>query len=351
MIQFEHPYYLLGLFLIVGFAGLNVYMRKWRSKALKAFGEYSVIKNLFPHTSSTKRTWKVALFYTAYAFLIIGLANPQMGATTEEVKHQGTDIMICLDVSNSMLAEDLKPNRLTQAKRSIAKLISKLEGDRIGMIIFAGSAYVQLPITTDYSAAKLFLETVNTDIIPTQGTAIGDAISLGIESFGKEEGAGRSIIVITDGENHEEGAIEAVKNAAALNIVVHTIGMGSPKGTPIPIVKRERNVGFRKDKAGNTIITKLNEKMLQEIASEGKGVYVRASNADDGLRYILNSIAELEKAEFESKTFTDYDDLFQWFLIPAFLLLLIEALITERKSDIYDQLNLFGEKQNTRDEE
>jgi Ca-activated chloride channel homolog len=344
MMRFENPYYLLALLLIPVLISMHLGMRAWRTKALNAFGDKHIVKQLFPNLSTTKRTWKTVLFLVAYALLVIGIANPQVGTKLEEIKRSGADLMICLDVSNSMMAEDLKPNRLEKSKRAIAKLIDQLHGDRIGMIVFAGSAYVQLPITTDYSAAKLFLENANTDMIPSQGTAIGEAITLAVQSFGKEEGNGKAIILITDGENHEDDALKATENAVQQGIHIHTIGMGAPEGAPIPVYRGEQNSGFRKDKNGNTVVTKLNEVMLQEIAAEGNGIYVRASNADDGLNTVLDAIAQLDAKEFESKMFSDYEDRFQWFIAPALLLLLIELLLSEQKSKLYDQLNLFGEK-------
>jgi Ca-activated chloride channel family protein len=276
--------------------------------------------------------------------VIIGIVNPQSGTKLEEVKRKGADLMICLDVSNSMKAEDLKPNRLEKAKQSISKLVDKLEGDRIGIIVFGGEAYVQLPITTDYAAAKLFLESINTEMIPTQGTAIGAAIDLAVESFGKDEGKNKAILIITDGENHEDNAVKAAESAAEKGITIHAIGMGSVDGAPIPIYKNNVREGFRKDKEGNTVITKLDEKTLQEIATAGNGIFVRATNADAGLNYVLDAIGKLEKKEFESKMYSDYEDRFQWFIAAAFILLLIETFLTERKSKLYQQLNLFNDK-------
>jgi len=236
----------------------------------------------------------------------------------------------------------LLPNRLEKAKQSISKLIDKLDGDRIGIIVFGGEAYVQLPITTDYSAAKMFLESINTDMIPTQGTAIGKAIETAMESFGKDEGKNKAIVFITDGENHEDDAIKAAEDAAEKQITIHTIGMGSSEGTPIPLYKGNVREGFRKDKEGNTIVTKLDEKMLQDISAAGNGIYVRASNSDAGLNNVLDALDKLEKKQFESKMYSDYEDRFQWFIAIAFLLLLIETFLTERKSKIYQRLNLFG---------
>jgi len=317
-------------------------VRRWRKKALASFGEERVIQQLFPDVSKSKRGWKFVLYLFAFTLLIIGLINPQIGTKLEEVKRKGADLMICLDVSNSMKAEDLQPNRLEKSKQALSKLIEKLEGDRIGIIVFGGEAYVQLPITTDYSAAKLFLESISTDLIPTQGTDIGKAIDLAITSFGKDEGKNKAIVVITDGENHDQNAILSAEAAVEKGITIHTIGMGSAEGSPIPVYRDNVREGFRKDKEGNTIVTKLNEQMLQELASSGNGVYVRASNSDAGLNTILSAIDKLEKKQFESKMYSDYEDRFQWFIAGAFLILLIETFLTERKSKLYQRLNLFG---------
>jgi|ERR1019366_7225338 Ca-activated chloride channel family protein len=344
MFQLENKYFLYALGLIPIFIILYWMTNRWRKKALAAYGDIAVIQQLFPDVSKSKRVWKFILFTLAFALVIIGIVNPQSGTKLEEVKRKGADLMICLDVSNSMKAEDLKPNRLEKAKQSISKLVDKLEGDRIGIIVFGGEAYVQLPITTDYAAAKLFLESINTEMIPTQGTAIGAAIDLAVESFGKDEGKNKAILIITDGENHEDNAVKAAESAAEKGITIHAIGMGSVDGAPIPIYKNNVREGFRKDKEGNTVITKLDEKTLQEIATAGNGIFVRATNADAGLNYVLDAIGKLEKKEFESKMYSDYEDRFQWFIAAAFILLLIETFLTERKSKLYQQLNLFNDK-------
>ena len=276
--------------------------------------------------------------------LLLGLANLQLGTKVEEVKREGVDLMIALDVSNSMLAEDLSPNRLERAKRAIYQLIENLHNDRLGIIVFAGQSYVQLPITTDYSSAKLFLETIGTDIVPTQGTAIGSAIDLAMESFDFENGTSKSIIVITDGENHEDDAQAAAKNAAEKKVSVHTIGMGSAQGSPIPIYKNGNRVGFRTDNTGNSIVTKLDENMLKEIASAGNGSYVRATNANAGLKIIMDEIGKMQKKEFGSKSIKDYEDRFQLFLIAALILIVLEYFIPNRKSSKLDKINLFETK-------
>lgn len=344
MFQLENKYMLYAFVLIPLLVLGYWYIVRKRKKALAAFGDQRVINILLPDVSETKRAFKGIFYVVAFCFLIYGMANPQVGTKLEEVKRKGADLMICLDVSNSMKAEDLQPNRLERAKQSLSKLIDGLEGDRIGIIVFGGQAYVQLPITTDYAAAKLFLESINTDMVPTQGTAIGKAIDLALESFGKDEGKNKAIVIITDGENHEDDAIRAAEAAVEKGVSIHTIGMGSENGAPIPIYKNGIQDGFRKDKEGNTVVTKLNEQMLQQIAGVGSGVYVRATNSDAGLKNVLDAIDKLEKKQFESKMYSDYEDRFQWFIAIAFVLFLLETLLSERKSKLYKRLNLFGDK-------
>lgn len=345
MLLLENKYFIYAFGLIPVFIIILWLVSRWRKKSLRLFGELNVIQQLFPDVSNTKRLWKSILYILAFTFLIIGLINPQIGTKLEEVKRKGADLMICLDVSNSMKAEDLQPNRLEKSKQALSKLIDKLEGDRIGIIVFGGEAYVQLPITEDYSAAKLFLESINTDLIPTQGTDIGKAIDMAMTSFGKDEGKNKAIVIITDGENHDQDAITAAEAAAEKGIAIHTIGMGSAEGAPIPVYKGNVREGFKKDKDGNTVITKLNEQMLKELASAGNGIYVRATNSDAGLNNILGAIDKLEKKQFESKMYSDYEDRFQWFIAIAFFILILETLFTERKSKLYKRLNLFGNEQ------
>lgn len=342
MYRFEHHIYLWAILIVIPLIIITfLIVLNWKKRKLKQFGNQEIIKRLMPNVSRTLPIVKFVLYTLSIVSLLIGLANLQFGTKLEEVKREGIDLMICLDVSNSMLAEDLSPNRLERSKRAIYQLIEKLHNDRLGIIVFAGQAYVQLPITTDYSSAKLFLETIGTDIIPTQGTSIGAAIDLALESFDFENGTSKSIVVITDGENHEDNAKESAIAAMDKDVTVHTIGMGSEKGGPIPVYKNGAQIDFRKDNAGNTVVTKLNESMLKEIAAAGNGSYVRASNANAGLGIIMNEIDKMEKKEFGSKSFKDYEDRFQLFLIIALVLLLIESFISNRRSNKLDGVNLF----------
>ena len=243
-----------------------------------------------------------------------------------------------------MKAEDIKPNRLESTKQAISRLIDKLRNDRIGLIVFAGDAYLQLPLTPDYSAAKLFLNSIDTDIVPIQGTAIGSAIRLAMKSFPKEEKKYKVIVVISDGENHEDDAIREARNAAEEGVIVHTIGMGSPQGAPIPIYQNNKQIGYKKDKNNEIVITKLNEQILQQIAEVGRGKFILATNRQDELEIVLKNIEAMEKKKYETKIFTDYEDRFQYFLGVALFLLIIEFFISERKNKWIVKMNLFGEK-------
>lgn len=330
----------------VGLAGLLMnliflILIRWKNKKLTQFGNQALLPHFIQATSSVKTLLKFLFLRFAFAWLVVAIINPKMGTKEAEAVTEGIDIMLCLDVSNSMLAEDLKPNRLEKATRAISKLVDDLHGDRIGIIVFAGDAYVQLPITVDYGAAKLFLSNISTDIVPVQGTAIGKAIDLAMESFDFENGSNKSIIVISDGENHEDDAIAAAERAQSKNVVVHTIGMGSVQGAPIPNYVGRRKDGFKKDNQGNTVISKLNEQMLTQIAAAANGIFIRASNAQVGLSALLDEIQTLEKAEFETVIYTEYEDRFQWFAALAFLLLVLDTLLSERKSEWFERLNPF----------
>jgi len=296
---------------------------------------------LVPSFSKGRLIVKFIMLVIALFFLIFGLTNPQIGSKLVKAERKGIDIMILLDVSNSMLAEDVQPNRLEKAKQSISRMIEKLGNDRIGIIVFAGKAYTQLPITSDHSAAKLFLSTINTGIVPTQGTSIGTAIELAAGSFGESEHS-KAIIIITDGENHEGDAIQAAQQAAEKDIRIYTIGMGSPGGSPIPEYRNGRVTGYKKDRSGTTVVTKLNEQILQQIASAGNGEYVGKNNTSALLNRVIDQISQLEKTEFDSRIFSDYEDRFQYFIAIAVIFLLIEMLIVERKSKWVDRFRLFS---------
>ncbi len=344
MMQFENIKFFYTFLFVPAMVLLFVFAINRKKKSLKKFGDYSIIKQLMPEVSTTKNIFKFIFFTLAFCFTVAAIINPQFGSKTEDIKQEGIDLIIALDVSNSMKAEDLQPNRLECAKQAISKLINGLKNDRVGIIVFGGEAYVQLPITTDYNAGKLFLQAIDNNIVPTQGTAIGAAIDLGIESFQQDDLKNKSIIVISDGENHEDDAMKSARAAAEKGITIHTIGMGSEQGAPIPVYKNKIQTGFRKDKEGNTVITKLNEQMLGEIAQAGNGMYVRATQADAGLNAILSEINKMQKKQFASKRYVDFEDQFQWFIIGALFFLILDVFVLERKNRWFAKLNLFGEK-------
>jgi len=339
MFRFANPEYLNLLYLLPVLVALFWYLGRNRKKLLQNFADKELHKTLMPTDSNLKRWTKFVIILLALTCIILAAANPQVGTKMQEVKQSGIDVYILLDVSNSMMAEDIKPNRLEKAKYQISNLITKLRGDRIGLIIFAGQAYVQIPLTTDYAAANLFLSAVDVNSVPSQGTAIAEAINLATASFDTLS-TQKVIIAISDGEDHEGDVDKAVENAASRGIKVYTIGLGSQAGVPIPVYNnRNQMVGFKKDKAGNTVLTKLDEESLKKIAIDGNGKYFRGTNYEDHLDKIYTELSELEQTEFGVKKVTDYEDRFYYFLIPALILLLIELFISEKKSPLYARIN------------
>lgn len=343
MLRFGNSEFLWGLILIPILTLFYVWSRIARKRALRRFGSEDILKFLMPFASRSRPMFKFFTLMLALAFVIVGLARPQYGSKLKKVKREGIELIIALDVSNSMMAEDIQPNRLERSKMAISRLVDKLKDDKIGLIVFAGDAYTQLPITTDYNSAKLFLNSVNTQIVPKQGTAIGAAINLAMRSFTPDSKANKAIIVITDGENHEDDAVAAAKSAVENGMIVHTIGMGLPQGSPIPVLRNGAKE-YLKDNAGNVVITKLDETKLEQIAAAGDGVYVRANNAQVGLNTLFDEINKLDKTELESLVYSDYEDQFQYFFAIAMILILIEFFILERKNRYLKNIKLFSVK-------
>lgn len=331
MFRFAHIHYFYLLAVIPVLTAALILFLLWKRRTLARYGDWAVVKLMIPDYSIAKTVVKFVLVSTALLFLVVALADPQTGSRLEKVKRTGIDLMICLDVSNSMLAQDIKPNRLERAKQALTQLLENLEGDRIGIIVFAGKAYTQLPITTDYAAAKMFISTINPGLVPTQGTAIGEAIETAAGSFGESK-HNKAIVVITDGEDHEGSVLEQAEAAVKKNIRIYTIGMGLPEGTPIPEYNGNVMTGYRKDRDGQTIMSKLDETLLQRIASIGKGMYVRATTSEAGLGAIFKDISKIEKSEIEEKQFSDYEDRFQFFVFPALLLLILDLFVFERRT-------------------
>lgn len=341
MYELDHPYYFYLLALIPVVVLLYLALILWKKKARKAFGDSELLEQLAPERSTAKPFVKLLLAVLIIASLSVGLVNPKVGTRLETVKREGVDIVFTLDVSKSMLAADVRPNRLEKSKQLVSRTLDKLVSDRVGMIIYAGSAYPQLPITTDYSAARLFLKSVDTDIIPSQGTAIADAIDMATGYYDDEEQKNRVLVIITDGEDHEEGISEAVEKARAKGIKIFTVGVGTDRGAPIPDMRNGYNVGYKKDRNGEVVVSKLNTDVLRQISKETDGDYINGTNTREVVDFLMESISEMEKKEFEATVFSDYEDQFQWFLGLALLLLILDVFVLERKTQWFKKLGLF----------
>ena len=339
MFRFAHPGLLYLLIVIPLLIVFFVMMARKKKKAIAEFGNPELLEPLMPLLSFRRGAWKFVMLMLALVFVIIGVAGPQFGSKLQQVKKKGVELMIALDVSNSMMAQDIKPRRLENAKLAIARMVEKLSNDKVGLIVFAGDAYVQLPITTDYSSAKLFLSNISTDVVPIQGTAIGSAIDLAAKSFTPETETSKAIIVITDGENHQDDAVAAAKRAREKGITVHTIGMGLEQGAPIP--EKGHPGQFMKDGSGNIVVSKLDEKTLKEIAKSGEGLYVRASNTEVGLTQLLDEVNRMEKTLLEERIYTDYAEKYQYFLLVGLFFIFLEFMILGRKNKHFMKINLF----------
>jgi len=341
MLRFEHPDLLFLLLILPFMVIIFYYYISWKRRVLRSFGEHALVKELIPDLSIARYKFKFFIYLTAIALIIISIANPQLGSKLEEVKRSGVDLVIALDVSNSMLAEDIKPNRLERAKMAINQLIDRLKTDRIGIVVFAGKAFTQLPITHDHTAAKMFLQNINTQTVNIQGTALEDAITQSFSAFDDNPKKNKAIIIISDGENHEDNPFDAAKTASEKNIYIHTIGIGSAEGAPIPIYIGNKKAGFKTDRQGQTVITKIDEITLQKIASIANGTYIRATNAEIGLDKIFDEIKQMEKEEFASEKFSSYESRFQYFLSIALILLILEHFIFDKKSKWLSKIKLF----------
>ena len=347
MFRFEEPTYLYLLLLLPFLAAFYLYSNYRRRKAIRKFGDPVLMAQLMPDVSKYRPDVKFWLVFAAIGLFAVLLARPQFGSKLETVKRQGVEVMIALDISNSMLAQDVQPSRLEKAKRLVAQLVDKMENDKVGMIVFAGDAFTQLPITSDYISAKMFLESINPSLISKQGTAIGAAINLATRSFTPQEGVGRAVIVITDGENHEGGAVEAAKAAAEKGIQVSVLGVGMPDGAPIPV---EGTNDFRRDRDGNVVVTRLNEQMCQEIAQAGDGIYVRVDNSNAAQKVIAQEINKMAKADVETQVYTEFNEQFQAVAWIILLLLLAEMLILERNNPLFRNIHLFKKEERYDDE-
>jgi Ca-activated chloride channel family protein len=341
VIKFAHPEHFVYFLAIVPLAAVFWYAWFRKRHALRRYGSDATVLRMIPGRSRVKFWLRSGLLLVASASFVLASANPQIGTKFEEVKRSGIDLIVAVDVSASMLAEDIKPNRMEAAKREIANLINDLKGDRIGIIVFAGDAYSQLPLTTDYNAALLLSDVIAVGIAPRPGTAIGSAIELARKSFAKNEGKYKALVIITDGENHEDDPVASARDAEKEGVVIHTIGMGLPEGAPIPIVENGQTVGFKTDKDGKPILTKLDEKTLEEIASVTGGTYTRAENGRDNLATVFRSIEKMEKKEFGARQFTEFEDRFQYPLGFGMLLLVVEVVLSERRNRFLSRFAIF----------
>ena len=332
MLRFAHPQFFQLYWLLPVLIGFFIWSFRRRKKLLKNIGDEELVNQLILSVSRKKQFWKIALILLTFIILVFALADPQIGTRLEEIRRSGVDIFIALDVSKSMLAEDIPPNRLEKAKHEISALIDQLEGDRIGLICFAGIAFVQCPLTLDYNAARLFLNDIDTQIIPQPGTAIGSAISLARQSFVSQEMKYKVLILITDGEDHEGNPVEMAKEATKDGIIIYTIGIGSQQGAPIPEYDSYSNrVGYKKDRSGQVVTSKMDVLTLEKIAFETGGKYYISSSGESELEKIYQEISRMEEKELSSRQFTQFEDRFQIFLITGLIILLIETLVSERR--------------------
>ncbi|KAA3617812.1 MAG: VWA domain-containing protein [Calditrichaeota bacterium] len=328
VLRFANPSYLYGLWAVFLITAFYIYVFRSREKLLKKFGHIEILQKMMPGYKNSRRIWKAALIHLAFISLVLAISGPQIGTAMEDVKREGIDIIVALDVSLSMQAEDIAPNRLEKAKYEVNKLIDILEGDRIGLVAFAGMAHVQAPLTLDYSAARLFLRLMETNLIPQPGTAIGDAIRTAQKAFNQKERKHKVLILITDGEDHESDPLKAAEEAAQEGIIIYTIGLGSPQGVPIPLINKYGNKeGFKKDRKGNVVTTKLDATTLQQIAYATEGKYYISTSGEAELDEIYKEVSQMEKKELTSRQFSQYENRFQIFVALAILFLLIETFL------------------------
>ena len=344
MYQLEEPTYFIYFAVIPVIIAAFLLVLWWKKRKQKQFSDSSLFQQLSPENSIFKSVLKLIVICLGFAFLIIALVNPKMGTKLETIKRQGVDIVFALDVSKSMLAEDIAPSRLDKAKQIITKVIDNLGSDRIGIIIYAGNAYPLLPITTDHAAAKMFLQNADPDMVSSQGTAINEALERGITFFDNKEQTNRFLFVVSDGEDHQENAASIAEQAKKAGIKVYTIGIGTEDGGPIPIKENGSVISYKKDSQGEVVITKMKPEILQEIADEGNGKYINGNKTQETTKIVEDLLVKAEKSEFETKQFSDYKDQFQWFIGLGLLFLIIDVLLLEKKTKWIQKLNLFNEK-------
>ncbi|MEX1138146.1 MAG: tetratricopeptide repeat protein [Bacteroidota bacterium] len=339
MLRFEHPDFLWLLAALPALAVFFYGVHRWRKRSLSAFAAQAMLQELSPHMSTAKRTGKQVLVLFGLGFLVLAFANPQLGTRLEEVRREGIDLFVALDVSLSMKAEDIRPSRLEKAKRDVSALLNKLRGDRVGLIVFAGDAFVQFPLTSDYSAADLFISAVDVDAVPTPGTMIPTAIELALKSFSADLPTQKAIIIVSDGENTEGNIVSAVEKATSAGVTIFTVGMGTPEGGPIPIYNAAGSrVDYKRDRGGSIVLTKLEESTLQQISSATKGSYRRATSGGNEIDEVFKELSNLERVEFGVKQVTGFESMYQYPLAASILMFLFELLLSERRGSILSWL-------------
>lgn len=326
--RFQHIEFLVGLAAIPLLVMLFLLVIRWKKKLQQKMGDPALVAELVKSYSPVKFALKFIIALTAFVLIVVGLANLQKPGATDNVNRKGVDVMVVLDVSNSMLAQDIKPSRLERAKQLVTKLVDKMDNDRVGLVLFAGRAYMQMPLTTDHGAARMYIQNAGPDAVPVQGTVIGEALKMANTGFNSKERKYKAIVLISDGEDHDPEALQMAKSLAQNGVMINTVGIGSPEGSPIIDYATNES---RKDAEGNTIITKLNETELQQLAQSTNGVYLRLEDADEAAAKITAQLATIEQTATGDKSFTDYKSYFQWFLGFALFLLLLETIIPERK--------------------
>ncbi len=337
MLRFEDPNYLYLLVLIPVLVVVWLYGLRIRKKRIKAFGDLNLVGKLMPDFSQERRNLKFWLMMAALALMVVMIARPQMGTKVSQEKRRGIEAIIAMDISNSMKAEDVAPSRLDRSKMLVENMVDNFVDDKVGLIVFAGTAFIQMPITSDYVSAKMFLQNINPSLIETQGTNLAEAIKKSSESFTQQNGVGRAIIVITDGEDHEGGAIEAAKAAKKKGMRVFVLGVGSPNGSPIP----DGNGGYMKDDKGQVVMSSLNEDMCKQVASAGGGAYIHVDNTNTAQSELDDEISKLQKGDMESVVYSDYDEQFQAVAILVLILLVVEAIVIERKNPLFRKIKIF----------
>lgn len=343
MFQLEERIWFWLLFVLLGMFLLFIWTQLWKKRTKRKFSDLRLLNRLSPDQSLFKSILKFITLSLAFSCLIVALVNPKIGTSLETVKREGVDIVFAIDVSKSMLAEDIAPNRLEKAKQLTTQIINNLVSDRVGIIAYAGKAVPQLPITTDYAAAKMFLQNINTEMLSSQGTAIDEAIQLARSYYNDEEQTNRVLVIISDGEDHNDLSLDVAEAAAEEGIKIFTIGVGSEKGGPIPLKRNGIVMSYKKDQDGATVITKMNKKILAEIAKEANGTYVDGKNTSDVTETISDILNKMDKKEFEAKEFAEFEDQFQWFLGLGLFFLILDVLFLERKTAWLKRLNLFNE--------